>query len=199
MKVSRAKAEENRRAVVKEAAKLFREHGIDGVALSGIMAAVGLTQGGFYKQFGSKDDLAVEACEQAMTANIDTLNSLINTNNGDVMAAVIDRYLSPEHRDNPAGGCAIAALVADVARREGPIRRSFEDGIRGYLEVIESALSDCNEDAQEEVDAVAILSTMVGALMLSRAVEDEHLSQRILEAAADALPGRSKTAALTEQ
>ncbi|MFW0765506.1 TetR/AcrR family transcriptional regulator [Trabulsiella odontotermitis] len=199
MKVSRAKAEENRRAVVKEAAKLFREHGIDGVALSGIMGAVGLTQGGFYKQFGSKDDLAVEACEQAMAANIDTLNSLINSSNGDVMAAIIDRYLSPEHRNNPAVGCAIAALVADVARREGPIRQSFENGIRGYSEVIEKALSRCQGETQNDMDALAILSMMVGALMLSRAVEDENLSRRILEAAADALPGSSKTAAFTEQ
>ncbi|WHP29830.1 TetR/AcrR family transcriptional regulator [Trabulsiella odontotermitis] len=199
MKVSRAKAEENRRAVVKEAAKLFREHGIDGVALSGIMGAVGLTQGGFYKQFGSKDDLAVEACEQAMAANIDTLNSLINSSNGDVMAAIIDRYLSPEHRNNPAVGCAIAALVADVARREGPIRQSFENGIRGYSEVIEKALSRSQGETQNDMNALAILSMMVGALMLSRAVEDENLSRRILEAAADALPGSSKTAAFTEQ
>lgn len=194
MKVSRTKAEENRRAVVKEAAKLFREHGIDGVALSGIMGAVGLTQGGFYKQFGSKDDLAVEACEQAMAANIDTLNSLITSSNGDVMAAIIDRYLSPEHRSNPAVGCTIAALVADVARREGPLRQSFENGIRGYSAVIEKALSCCQGEKQNDMDALAILSMMVGALMLSRAVEDENLSRRILEAAADAIPGCNKTA-----
>ncbi|KFC13268.1 TetR family transcriptional regulator [Trabulsiella guamensis ATCC 49490] len=199
MKVSRAKAEENRRAVVKEAAKLFREHGIDGVALSGIMGAVGLTQGGFYKQFGSKDELAVEACEQAMAANIDTLNSLINSSNGDVMAAIIDRYLSPEHRNNPAVGCAIAALVADVARREGPLRQSFENGIRGYSAVIEKVLSSCQGEKQNDMDALAILSMMVGALMLSRAVEDENLSRRILEAAADAIPGCSKTTASTDQ
>lgn len=189
MRVSRAQAEENRRAVIEAAGRLFRERGFNGVGLNDLMGAVGLTQGGFYKQFKSKDDLAVQACERVLTDSAEKLAQLLETGD-DPLPVIVDRYLSRNHRDRISDGCIFASLGPDAARHSPDMIRSFENGIRSYLDVIGRAAQASTGHAPHN-DPATILSTMVGALVLSRLVEDETLSAHILDAAAKNLLGRS--------
>lgn len=189
MRVSRAQAEENRRAVIEAAGRLFRERGFNGVGLNDLMGAVGLTQGGFYKQFKSKDDLAVQACERVLTDSAEKLAQLLETGD-DPLPVIVDRYLSRNHRDRTSDGCIFASLGPDAARHSPDMIRSFENGIRSYLDVIGRATQASTGHAPHN-DPATILSTMVGALVLSRLVEDETLSAHILDAAAKNLLGRS--------
>lgn len=179
MRVSRAQAEENRRAVIEAAGRLFRERGFDGVGLNDLMGAAGLTQGGFYKQFKSKGDLAAQACERVLSDSAERLMRVVEASGNDPLAAIIDRYLSDEHRNRIGDGCIFPALGADAARQGPELIRSFEAGIRVYLDVIERAMQISSVQRARK-DSTVVLSTMVGALLLSRLVEDETLSSRIL-------------------
>jgi TetR/AcrR family transcriptional repressor of nem operon len=190
MRVSRAQAEENRRTVIEVAGRLFRERGFEGVGLNDLMGAAGLTQGGFYKQFKSKDDLAAQACDRVLADSTERLTQLVESSGEHALATIISRYLSSEHRDQIADGCIFPALGPDAARHSPELIRSFETGIRSYLDVIERAMQASS--AQEaERDPAVVLSTMVGALVLSRLAEDETLSNRILDAAISSLLHRN--------
>lgn len=190
MRVSRAQAEENRRAVIEAAGRLFRERGFDGVGLNDLMGAAGLTQGGFYKQFKSKDHLAALACERVLSDSTERLTQLVENSGEDALPVIVTQYLSPEHRDQIAEGCIFPALGPDAARRSPEVIRSFETGIRSYLEVIDRAVQASSDPAAES-DPAVVLSTMVGALVLSRLAEDETLSRRILDAAIGSLLHRN--------
>jgi len=190
MRVSRAQAEENRRTVIEAAGRLFRERGFEGVGLNDLMGAAGLTQGGFYKQFKSKDDLAAQACDRVLAGSTERLTHLVESSGENALATIISGYLSAEHRDQIADGCIFPALGPDAARHSPALIRSFETGIRSYLKVIDLAMQASS--AQEaERDPAVVLSTMVGALVLSRLAEDETLSNRILNSAISSLLHRN--------
>jgi TetR/AcrR family transcriptional regulator, transcriptional repressor for nem operon len=191
LRVTRAQAEENRRTVVATAGRLFREHGFDGIGLSDLMSAAGLTHGGFYKQFGSKEDLQVEACDSALAASAEKWNRMIESGEGDPLAAIVGQYLSRAHRDNLGEGCAFAALGADASRHNKALLRSFEAGIKSHLDVLQRAISS-SSPREAQNDAAVALSTMVGALLLSRTVQDEALSRKFLDAAAGSLLERRR-------
>lgn len=184
MKVTRAQAQANRQAVVEAAGRLFREHGVKGVGLAELMGAAGLTHGGFYKQFGSKDELVAEACGAALDAGPlkwTRIAEAAGARREAPLAALVRHYLSPAHRDRIGKGCALAGLGPDAVRHDASLRPRFEEAVRAHAEVIEHALPPCGASAD---DALATLSTMVGALLLARMVEDEAFSRRILDAAA---------------
>lgn len=190
MRVSRAQAEENRRTVIEAAGRLFRERGFEGVGLNDLMGAAGLTQGGFYKQFKSKDDLAAQACDRVLAGSTERLTHLVESSGENALATIISGYLSAEHRDQIADGCIFPALGPDAARHSPALIRSFETGIRSYLKVIDLAMQASS--AQEaERDPAVVLSTMVGTLVLSRLAEDETLSNRILNSAISSLLHRN--------
>ncbi|WP_426129500.1 TetR/AcrR family transcriptional regulator [Pararhizobium sp. PWRC1-1] len=182
MRVSRAQAEENRETVINVASRLFREHGFDGIGLKDLMKGAGLTQGGFYKQFSSKDDLAALASRRAMESATRRWSDAA-TNNADPLEAVMKFYLSSDHRGEKAEGCPLVALGSDAARQSNEVRRPFADGIRAHFEVLDE-LMDNAKSSNPSGKAMAILSLMVGAVTLSRIMEDEDLSQSILDAAA---------------
>lgn len=182
MRVSRAQAEENRDRVITVASRLFREHGFHGIGLKDLMKGAGLTQGGFYKQFTSKDDLAALASRRALESATRRWSAAA-ADTSDPLEAVMAFYLSRDHRGEKAEGCPLVALGADAARQSVEVRRPFEDGIRAHFEVLDELMGDAdNSDPSEK--AMAILSMMVGAVTLSRIIEDESLSQRVLDAAA---------------
>lgn len=186
MRVSREKAEANRRNVVDVASRLFRQRGYDGIGLADLMKGAGLTQGGFYKQFGSKDDLIVEASIEALKGGAGRWADLASNASGHPLAAIVEFYLSAVHREEKAEGCAIAALGSDAARRGGPLRQAFGTGVEHHLDLLGDVIqADSDDDRRDK--AMVTLSTMVGALILSRAVEDEELSSRILQASIRAL------------
>jgi TetR/AcrR family transcriptional regulator, transcriptional repressor for nem operon len=186
MRVSRIQAEKNRQTVIDVASRLFREHGFDGVGLKDLMKGAGLTQGAFYKQFGSKDDLAAQASKRALESASRRWSAAAEANPKDPLGAVIAFYLSVGHREERMDGCPVVALGSDAARQSADVKASFEAGIRKYLELLGSWVGDADGEKPGS-KTVAILSAMVGAVLLSRAVNDEDLSKRFLHAATESV------------
>jgi TetR/AcrR family transcriptional repressor of nem operon len=183
MRVSRLQAEENRQTVIDVASRLFREHGFDGIGLKDLMESAGLTQGAFYKQFTSKNDLAAQASRRALESAFRRWSAAAAGNPQDPLGAVIAFYLSDAHRSERKDGCPVVALGSDAARQGAEVKASFEAGITEYLALLGRWVGGA-DDEDSNARAMAILSTMVGAVLLSRAVNDEHLSKRFLQAAA---------------
>src|SRR5215213_8409318 len=128
MRVSKEKAAENRERILTEAARLFRENGLSGVGVDALTEAAGLTHGSLYSQFGSKERLAAAAVEHALAQSA---LARIPAEGGPVeLAAAIERYLSPRHRDAPGQGCAFAALGCEMPRQGSALRKVFTDGLR---------------------------------------------------------------------
>jgi TetR/AcrR family transcriptional repressor of nem operon len=183
-RVSQAQALQNRQHVVDAAARLFRERGVQGVSVADVMADAGLTHGGFYKRFASKDALLAEAVTEAF----DGLGAQLTDRDeqtGDHATArqqLIDYYLSPAHRDDPGHGCPAAGLSVDVAR-EGEDSAAHEPYVNG----VESFGEWLGDDGDEDL---AALSTLVGSLLLARATRGTELSDRILAAGHAALTNR---------
>ena len=179
MRVSREKAAENRQRIVDTASRLFREKGFDGVGVDAIMNGAGLTHGGFYGHFGSKEDLAAEAVGRAYERSVEKQSRYAT------LTQLVSEYLSERHCADRANGCAIAALGADVARRHDGVRRALTEHVRGELDRIARLLRD-GPAGRRRKRAIATLAGLVGALTLARAVDDPALSKEILAAARDA-------------
>jgi TetR/AcrR family transcriptional repressor of nem operon len=184
MRVSRIQAEENRQTVINAASRLFREHGFDGIGLKDLMEGAGLTQGAFYKQFASKEDLAAQASRRALESASRRWTAAAEANPRDPLGAAIAFYLSMGHRAERMDGCPVVALGSDAARQGADVKASFEAGIREYLEMLGRWIGDA--DGKESIGkAMAVLSTMVGAVTLSRVVNDPNLARAILDSAVD--------------
>ena len=186
MRVSRTQAAENRETVINVASRLFRKRGFDGIGLKDLMKSAGLTQGGFYKQFASKEDLAVQASRRAMESASRRWSAAAAANPQDPLGAVIAFYLSMAHRAERMDGCPVVALGSDVARQGADVKASFEAGIREYLEMLGNWVGEA-DGKEPDGKAMAVLSTMVGAVLLSRAVNDKRLSKHFLQSAAEAV------------
>ena len=192
MRVNRAQAEKNRETVIDVASRLFRRHGFDGIGLKDLMKGAGLTQGAFYKQFVSKEDLAAQASKRAFESASRRWSAAAAAHPKNPLRAVLGFYLSMDHRGEKMDGCPIVALGADAARQSEEVKEPFEAGIKAHLEVLGQLIGET--DAKESRDkAMAVLSTMVGAVVLSRAVNDERLSEQLLQAAAKGVLMMSST------
>ncbi|BBU63303.1 TetR family transcriptional regulator [Methylosinus sp. C49] len=192
MRVSRAQAEENHEAVVNAASRLFREHGFDGIGLKDLMKGAGLTQGGFYKQFASKEDLIAQASRRAMETATRHWSDTIAAYPAAALEAVMAFYFSPEHRKERGDGCPLVALGGDAARQGPEVKAAFEAGLKAHLEVLDE-LAPSGEGEGPHGRAMTVLSLMVGAMMLSRTVNDEAFSRGFLEAAAHEVRRIAKT------
>ncbi|MEV7603009.1 TetR family transcriptional regulator [Kitasatospora sp. NPDC089797] len=199
-RVSRAEAQQHRQQVIDHTSRLIREKGADQVSVPQAMAAAGLTHGGFYRHFASKDDLVVQALRAAFTERREAMDRLAEAAPEEAGPEArsgrdefLARYLSGLHRDHPAAGCAAATLAADAARAEpgAPIRTAFTaglsdlvDGYRQLTAVQDGADGTDGADGRADREtALAELSTLVGAILLARASEDRELSEEILAAA----------------
>lgn len=186
-RASRADAARHHEEVIEAAARLFRERGIESVSVPEVMAEAGLTRGGFYKHFESKDALvtiAVEASFADQLARVRTLTDLYPEDPDAAHRAMLDFYLSPEHRDDPGSGCPNAALASEVAHTEpgsGP-RAAFADGMRAMLRAYGAESPPGAEPGPREAALLVEIATLAGALMLARATEGDELSERILTA-----------------
>ena len=169
MRRSREDAARTRRTAVQAASRLFRERGIDAASVSDVMASLGMTAGGFYRHFENKEALAAEACAAAFAG------SGLNRGSAGSAEAMLRGYLSKSHRDAPATGCPLPALVSDMARQPAALRRRYTEGVRGALARIDQ-LAPRTDSATRR----ALLAGMVGALALARAVNDEELSAALL-------------------
>jgi TetR/AcrR family transcriptional regulator, transcriptional repressor for nem operon len=179
MKVSKVKMAENRALILNAAARLFRERGFDGVTVSEVMSAAGLTHGAFYGHFESKEDLIACALETAVHD--------MAAHTADSIGAYASDYLSKEHRD-AAAGCAYATLGSEVARSTPEARGVLTDGLKKLIATLEEKAPGRSAEARRQ-KAVTAWATMVGALLLSRVVDDEALSSEILERAKQDLAG----------
>lgn len=187
MKVTRAQAAENRQRIVDVAARLFRERGFDGVGVADLMKTAGLTHGGFYGHFRSKEALMAEACEQAISDTSRHWRATLDNQNPTPLKALADGYLSANHRDHPGTGCVVAALANDAARQSPAIRHTYTSSVRRFIDTLSAALPKSAEAGSRQ-EAVAACASMVGALILARAVDDEQLSREFLESVAAQLP-----------
>lgn len=184
MKVSKAQAAENREGIVDAAARLYREKGLDGVGVAEITRDAGLTHGGLYRHFESKDALAREACLRAFEWTITPLDGLESSEADGVPAtrlrALVHGYLSAIHRDHPGEGCPAAALAADAARAGPEMSEVFAQGVERNIQRFMSVLQ--GDDAAKRTQTIVTLSSMVGALVLARATAagNPALSEEIL-------------------
>jgi TetR/AcrR family transcriptional regulator, transcriptional repressor for nem operon len=192
MRVSKQAAADNRRRILAAAARLFREQGIDRASVDAITEAAGLTHGAFYSQFESKEAVVAEALRLVLdeTRELWARDASSEDKSG-ALERIIDRYLSPQHRDSPGAGCAAAALGSDIARQPRKIRGLATKRLDESLEILAGLVP--MKPANRRYDgAIRLFSTMVGALILARAVDDEALSRRILQTVSDGLK-RSST------
>ena len=171
MRVSREQVLENKRTILEAAGRLFRERGFEAVTVSDVMKAAGLTHGGFYGYFKSKDDLIA----QAMAALIGDGASQTPD-----IRAFAAQYLSPEHRDNFACGCPVAALASEIIRQPGDVRAEMTAGLKRQLESLAQAAPGLDQDDKRRA-AIGNWAAMVGALTLARMTSDAALSDEILK------------------
>jgi TetR/AcrR family transcriptional repressor of nem operon len=161
--------------IVKVAAKRFRELGLEGISVADVMTESGGTVGGFYKHFESRDALVVEALNEAM-ADYDAFRG------GEVpLLEFITTYLSTAHRDSPGTGCATGALLSDFARASQGARSVMTERFKTGLTVAQDAVPE-KTASDRRATAILLLCAMMGAISLSRAVDDPALSKEILDA-----------------
>jgi TetR/AcrR family transcriptional repressor of nem operon len=185
-RVSRKQAELNREIIVEAATRLFRERGLHGISVIDVMGAAGLTHGGFYGHFESKEALAQEASDRAFRQSAERWKSWIAANEDKNAArqALIEPYLSATSRDNPGDSCPVVAFAGDMCHEaaESGLRQTFMTGLESLLDTF-APLMDTGDDACDRQQALVQYSLMVGALTLARATRGDALSDEILEAA----------------
>lgn len=186
MRVSRDQARQNRQRVIATSSALFRQRGVDGVGISDLMSEVGLTHGGFYKQFGSKTELVEEACSRALEDTMAFWDAYLE-DAVDPQAAFVRAYLSDQHRDRVGEGCILPALAGEVRREPKAIREVFTRAIRAYADRLDQPVA--TRTRQSRAAALSTLSEMVGAILLARVSVDPQLSSEILEAACSHILG----------
>lgn len=166
-----------RQRILEEAQKAFRQHGVRGVSVPRIMERAGLTHGGFYAHFASKEALLAEACQTGLKMTSRALaEASSDALEGERLAGVVETYVSAGHRDHPEMGCVVPALGAEIARQSDEVRQAFTRSFRDFVATLQSVLPDERPDE----DAYALAAGMVGAVLMSRAVDDSELSERIL-------------------
>jgi len=181
MKVSREQAAQNRERILDAAARLFRERGFEGIGVADTMKAAGLTHGGFYGHFSSKEDLIAQACARAFSRSHQRWSRRAGSTPDDPLSSIIRSYLTPRHRDDPGTGCALAALGPDVARHGPGVRRAVTEGLRSAFNLLSGLVPGKSEAARRQ-KAIGTYASLVGAMIMARAVGDPALSQEILDA-----------------
>ncbi|MBS0235520.1 MAG: TetR/AcrR family transcriptional regulator [Proteobacteria bacterium] len=190
-RVSRKEAAQHRKDVVDAASRLFLEYGIDGVSVPAVMAEAGLTHGGFYGHFRSKEALVAEACAQAFDERRNIYDGIQERNASDRKSARADfikRYTTKGHRDAMGVGCPAAAISGDIAREnpKGQIRAAFTTGFNAMVDRLTPLLSRKRKAAARE-DALAQIAMLVGAVVLSRSTKGHPVSEEILQSVRSAL------------
>lgn len=179
MGASQQQKAQNYQRLIAIAAKAFRRKGLDGLSVPELMKAAGLTHGGFYRHFASRDELVAEALDRAFDdARVDLFEELKPDAAGSLLPRFIETYLSQHHRDNPGRGCVLASLSSDVQRSSKGARNVYTRRFKRYIREINELMRG---DGDEE-KAMALLSLMAGSVIISRALSDEALAKSVLDA-----------------
>jgi TetR/AcrR family transcriptional repressor of nem operon len=182
MKKSKLESAETRRRIVKTAAAEFRRNGINGTGLSDLMGAAGLTHGGFYRHFGSKDQLVAEACSAAMESVVETTKAAAAHRPAKSrLQAIAERYLSMDHRDDRSDGCPLAGLGSELARSDDSTRAAATAGFLKLVDAVAGESGRTTKPGVAKARALVALSAMIGAVTMSRIVTDSKLSAAILQ------------------
>ena len=171
MKVSREQMAENRTRILQAAGRLFRAKGFQPVAVAEVMKAAGLTHGGFYGHFSSKNDLIAQTLAHTLKLNVDKKLDL---------GAYLDSYLSPRHRDNAAEGCPTAGMVAETRHQSRAARTAITEGFRAQIIMMSKDFPGASECERRRA-AIGSWAAMVGAVILSRSINDRALSDLVLK------------------
>jgi TetR/AcrR family transcriptional regulator, transcriptional repressor for nem operon len=185
LRVSREQAAQNRDRVIDTGARLFREKGLDGIGIAELMKASGLTHGGFYGQFESKDALAVECVTRVLGKSAERWRRLLEEASGDPLRTIVEDYLSVRHLNGVETGCAFTTLAADAARRGGAMAQAMSEGMEALADVLQSILPGGGRGR-----ALAVLSQLTGAMTLARATADPALAGEMLMAAREEILAR---------
>jgi TetR/AcrR family transcriptional regulator, transcriptional repressor for nem operon len=164
--------------IVRTAAALFRENGIEQISVPTLMARAGLTHGGFYAHFPSKDALVAEAVGKGLDETTERLLAIAERREG--LRSVLDAYLSRDHRDNPAQGCVLASLGPEVARGDALARRALTSRLRRLVGALRGLVGGTRRGLSAQEQATGILAAMVGAMVLARATDDDDYADEVL-------------------
>jgi TetR/AcrR family transcriptional regulator, transcriptional repressor for nem operon len=189
MRYEKGRKEQTRKRVLDVASARFRAQGIEATGVAGLMADAGLTHGGFYAHFRSKDDLVREAIAEAHTRSRETWTEEVRAareRGQDGLEAIVRRYLRTAHRDRPEAGCSVAALAQEVARNDRRTREVMAQAADDMAAIIASALPATMPEEKARDTAYAIFALLIGTLQLARVTTDKALSQSILQSGQDA-------------
>jgi TetR/AcrR family transcriptional regulator, transcriptional repressor for nem operon len=182
MRVSKTAMAAHHEAIISTASRMLREQGIQGVSVADLMKAAGLTHGGFYRHFASKEALVAEATSAAFDARLALLNEkAVHKGHKVALEEFVAEYLSQRHIENPGMGCPIAAYGAEVAHEGAVVRTVFNDGVDRLAEWMSGGLSTKIEDRKGK--AAQLLCLMVGAIVTARATGDRSWTREILRQA----------------
>lgn len=191
MRYADTRKNETHARLVKIAGRALREKGPDGIAVAEVMREAGLTHGGFYAHFKSKDALVVEALEGVFASSKRKfLRAVDGLPPRHALASYIDFYVSTRHRDDRAGGCPVTALNSDLPRQSNSVRKTFDEGLRSLVAGIEQLIRDAGIKGDAEALAASVTSAMAGAVAISRAVSDRYLSDQMLATARESIKAR---------
>lgn len=178
MRYPKGQREKTHRHIVETAARRFRAHGLE-EGIAAIMQEAGLTNGAFSNHFTTKDELIEAAVARGMRERVDRLNGHIASGRG--VDGLIRGYFSINHRDEPADGCLTSSLAGEIARKDGPLRQAFTDGMTEFVDLLSAQWPDLDpDDARSR--AMALYGLMAGILQVARAVDDAALSKQLLDA-----------------
>ena len=180
MRKSRLETAETRTRIVQAASVEFRRNGIAGTGLADVMAAAGMTHGGFYKHFSSKEQIIEESVSLGATTLADTVAKRVDeASSGDALKNIINNYLSKEHVEDVGNGCTFVALASELARSSDAVRDETTEGFLRVVGLISEQLKNMSRAAAKK-EAIVMLSAMIGAVTMARVVNDPALSATIL-------------------
>ena len=185
---SQAEKAQSRERILREAADQIRDGGLESVSVGKLMKSVNLTHGGFYGHFASKEDLIAQACARASDRSRARWARLSERAPDNPLAEIARVYLTPQHRDSPGAGCLIAALGPDVARQGPAVRDAVTAGVRAALDFLTRIVPGRSRAAKRR-KAIASYASMVGGMVLARAVNDRVFSKEILDAVEASIRG----------
>jgi len=191
MRYSKEHKQETHARIVKKASVRLREKGAHGIGVADLMKEAGLTHGGFYAHFDSREALVMEAFAYAMDRSTERWRKLAEQTPPDKrLATIVENYLTPLHRDDPGHGCAVPTLGAEIARESPKTRKAFAAKLEQMIDMMaDQVLEVPRKGARKQ--AVAALATMLGTLVLSRIAGSGELSDEILAAGREAVLGRA--------
>ena len=189
MRHSKAEKARTHKHIVAIASKRFREQGLAGIGIAELMKEAGLTVGGFYKHFKSRDDLVAESVSSALGFWKRRVDAAASGGPPVTYESLVDDYLSKTHRNHPGTGCPVGALAGDIARSDKRTRAVVTRQIRDDIELVATMIRDTNEKDKgtERSQAIFTYCALVGAIGVARAVSDEQLSREILKTVAQLL------------